>query len=327
MFISIFKNKHFHFIVLVVIGCYLIHLSLGNLNIHDVWSQLRQGNYWIAVPIMAVSIIGYTIRSFRWKLMLKHMGDDNLSVLDLYASLSIGYAVNMATPRLGEITRCLMLQKQTRVPFEKAVVSVFLERVVDVVCLVIIVVAAFWISLGELNYFVSNHILAPLMESISAKDWVSISLVAFFLAGMMWLVYYKLDSQTWVKKALQKVLDGFVKVFTMPQKGLFSFYTLCIWMCYFLMTYLWFDVFAETSGLGLREAFIIMAVGSVGRSVPIQGGGMGAYHYLVSNAFGLMGVSLLTGNAMALVIHGAQMLLTIFLGIIAWIWVLYKTEK
>lgn len=327
MFISILKNKHFQFVLLILIGCYLIYLSLGNLNIQDVWLQLQQGHYWIALPIMLVSIIGYALRSLRWKLMLKHMDVPNLKVSDLYASLSMGYAVNIATPRLGEITRCLMLQKLTGVTVEKALVSVFLERVIDIICLAVIVSVAFWMSLGELNYFVSNYVLSPLMDSIFSKDWVSIALITFVLIGIVWVVYRKLDSHAWVKKALQKLFEGFMKVMVMPQKGLFGVYTVCIWLCYFLMTYLWFDVFAETAHLRLREAFIVMAVGSVGRSVPIQGGGMGAYHYLVSNVFGLMGVSLITGNAMALVIHGAQMLLTVFLGIIAWIWLLYKTEK
>lgn len=123
------------------------------------------------------------------------------------------------------------------------------------------------------------------------------------------------------------MLGSVKKVLLLKQKKRFLLYTLTIWLCYFLMTFLWFYTFDETAVLGIKEAFVIMTVGSIGRSVPIQGGGMGAYHYLVSNAFAIFGISLLTGNAMAFVIHGAQLLLTFALGLVAWIWLLYKFER
>jgi hypothetical protein len=33
------------------------------------------------------------------------------------------------------------------------------------------------------------------------------------------------------------------------------------------------------------------------------------------------------GNALDFVIHGTQMILTVFLGIIAWVWLLMNSEK
>lgn len=314
------------FVLLIIAGCWLIYLSIRNINIHDLWKQIQTGNYWIALPVMLVSVTGYYFRSLRWKLILQNMHQP-VAVRDVYASLSIGYAVNFATPRLGEISRCLVLNQSARVPIDKALISVFIERVVDVVCLAIIVAVAFWISLGNLTTFVQTEIITPLISNILDKPLLLILFVILLAGVLAYVLYKKLNTQARLKMLMERVFTAFKDVLMMKEKKLFLGYTILIWSCYFLMTYLWFGVFAQTSVLGLKEAFVIMAVGSVGRSVPIQGGGMGAYHYLVSNVFAIFGVSLLMGNAMAFVIHGAQMILTIVLGIIAWIWLLVKTEK
>ncbi|MES2778633.1 MAG: lysylphosphatidylglycerol synthase transmembrane domain-containing protein [Bacteroidota bacterium] len=326
MFINILKNKHFQFVIFIVIGCWLIYLTVRNIHLDDLWKQIQTGNFWVAIPVMSVSLLGYYFRSLRWKLILQNM-HQNVPTGHLYAALSIGYAVNFATPRLGEITRCLTLSKSASVPIDKGLISVFIERVVDIICLAAIVGIASYLSMGNLKPFVQTEIVQPIISTILDKPLLLILFITLLVAVLCYFLYQKLSSQTRVKMITDRVLSAFRDVLMMKEKKTFLGYTLLIWSCYFLMTYLWFRVFDETASLGLREAFVIMAVGSVGRSVPIQGGGMGAYHYLVSNVFVIFGVSLITGNAMAFVIHGAQMILTICLGIVAWIWLLVKTEK
>jgi glycosyltransferase 2 family protein len=326
VFIKLFKNKHIQFLLLIIAGGALVYLSIRNINLNDLWMQIQKGNYWIAFPVMVVSLTGYYFRSLRWKLILENMRE-HATLSDLYASLSIGYAVNFATPRLGEISRCLILNQSAKVPVDKGLISVFIERVVDVVCLALIVCVASWISLGNLTTFIQTEMIVPIVNNIVNKPLLLIVLGALAIAVGCYIGYQKLSSKARIKVFMERMLNAFGDVLKMKEKKLFLGYTVLIWACYFLMTFLWFGVFEETSALGLKQAFVIMAVGSVGRSVPIQGGGMGAYHYLVSNVFAIFGVSVLTGNAMAFVIHGAQMTLTIVLGIIAWIWILLKTEK
>jgi hypothetical protein len=113
----------------------------------------------------------------------------------------------------------------------------------------------------------------------------------------------------------------------MKHRVKFLLLTFAIWTCYFLMTYLWLFTFSESKNLGMSAAFFVLVIGSIGRSIPIQGGGMGAYHFLVSQAFVLLGISLLTGNALAIIIHGAQAVFTFFTGIICFIWFLLQFKK
>jgi uncharacterized membrane protein YbhN (UPF0104 family) len=92
------------------------------------------------------------------------------------------------------------------------------------------------------------------------------------------------------------------------------------------MTYLWVFAFDASSSLSLSQVFVVMIIGTIGKSVPIQGGGMGAYHYLVAQAFLMFGVGLVTGNALAIIIHGAQTIYTIITGSTAYLMLMYDEK-
>jgi hypothetical protein len=89
-----------------------------------------------------------------------------------------------------------------------------------------------------------------------------------------------------------------------------------IWVCYFFMTYFWFFVFEETSFLGWGSCMSIVSIGTIGRSVPIQGGGMGAYHFLVTHVAMIYGVSEIFGKTLATLIHAGQTVFTCAMGLV-----------
>jgi len=95
------------------------------------------------------------------------------------------------------------------------------------------------------------------------------------------------------------------------------------------MTYFWFFIFEETSALTLGACLTILSVGSIGRSVPIQGGGMGAYHFLVSQVVIIYGVSESMGKTLATLIHAGQTLFTFAMGIVAFLifFIVYWSKK
>jgi uncharacterized membrane protein YbhN (UPF0104 family) len=145
--------------------------------------------------------------------------------------------------------------------------------------------------------------------------------VAFVLLALIIWRLTKISGNKIARK-LEEWKLTFLNILKIEQKFMFFLYTICIWCCYLLMTFLWFFIFDESSYLHLSDAFLVMIIGSIGRSIPIQGGGIGAYHFLVSQSLLLFGIPLLTGNALALVIHGAQSILTFITGIICYLWIL-----
>jgi glycosyltransferase 2 family protein len=66
----------------------------------------------------------------------------------------------------------------------------------------------------------------------------------------------------------------------------------------------------------MKAGLFILVVGGLGMSAPVQGG-IGAYHYIVSQGLQLFGISSTDGIAYATLVHTTQTLLVVVLGIFA----------
>lgn len=92
---------------------------------------------WLLVA-GAISTAGGLIRAVRWRLLLAPLGVDS-GLHARWAALNIGFMVTNVYPgRLGEIVRPLALSRTTPVGFSGALGTVVLERVLDTVALVLL---------------------------------------------------------------------------------------------------------------------------------------------------------------------------------------------
>jgi glycosyltransferase 2 family protein len=78
------------------------------------------------------------------------------------------------------------------------------------------------------------------------------------------------------------------------------------WVCFFCLE--------ATSHLDIKAGLFILVVGGLGMSAPVQGG-IGAYHYIVSQGLQLFNVSSTDGIVYATLVHTTQTLLVIVLGL------------
>jgi uncharacterized membrane protein YbhN (UPF0104 family) len=122
-------------------------------------------------------------------------------------------------------------------------------------------------------------------------------------------------------------MESFLNLFSMPHKTQFFVSTSLIWLGFYLMTYLWIFMFPSSANLGMYPCFQVMVLGVIARTLPIQAGSAGAYHYVVSTAFILLGTDESTSSALAIVIHGFQTIITLVLGFSAYFWLLYKSKN
>jgi uncharacterized membrane protein YbhN (UPF0104 family) len=287
-------------------------------DIQNTLSLLRRADYRPVLPVLAVTVAVHVVRAKRWALLLGS-NSVNVPLTSALSALITGYLVNNFVPRLGEITRCITITGKTGVPISKAFGTVAAERITDLLCLVFTFSIALSLQYSLLSGIFSDFFLPFFSKLLIEKPWIAY-LVPAGIAGLVILVWvtsrYLLVSDTtaaarWWLQLKAGILSPFEK------NGRIAYYllTITVWVCYFLMTFLWFNCFELTSMLSWKAGLAVMVMGSLAKIVPIQAGGMGAYHLVVTATLMLFGISETTGLALAIIIHGFQLMFALLAGL------------
>ena len=304
---------------MILLTALLLWLSLRGLTVGEgenktdfllkAWQNANKG-YLLLMALVA--IISHLLRAERWRMLLVPTGN-KVTLGNSFLSLMIGYLVNLAVPRGGEVSRCYNLYKLEKTPVEISFGTVVVERIVDVICLLILIAVSFVAEWDKLKAFIDTLNFSS-GSGFSLPPWV------FFvaLAGIGMLVgIYLLRKNEKLLKIIQGFKEGFLSVFKLKNKGLFVFYSLAIWGMYFIMTYFVIKAFPETADLGFSAVLTLFAIGSIAMAAPLPGGA-GSYHTLVPLGL-VMLYNLPKADAIAFVFifHGWQTGLMILTGVIS----------
>jgi uncharacterized protein (TIRG00374 family) len=297
----------------------LLWLSLRGLQVGEggnktdfllhAWEKSNKGY----LVLMAVTvIISHVLRAERWRMLLKPTGNQ-VSLSGSFLSLMIGYLVNLAVPRGGELSRCYNLYKLEKTPVEVSFGTVVVERIIDVICLLALIALSFFVEWTKLKAFIDTLEL-PTGTGSTISPWTLLILAAvvFFV-----ITIFLLRKNEKFKKIMKGFREGLLAVFQLKNKGLFIFYSIAIWALYFLMSYLVLKAFNETQDLGFSAVLTLFAIGSIAMAVPLPGGA-GSYHTLVP--MGLVALyNLPKADAIAFVFifHGWQTLIVIVAGVVS----------
>ncbi len=249
--------------------------------------------------------------------------------------MMIGYLVNIALPRVGEITRCVTLGKKEKLPVDKLLGTVIIERTIDFFSIVLLLIIIVFTSGTIINEFIKESIFIPFKEKVLSLwnySWIFwILLVLSVIIAIYLLIRYRSNLRnirffSKIFDILKGVITGLKTIIKLERKWEFLFHTILIWISYALMT--WVVVFSlkSTSNISFWESLIILVIGGLAMSVPVQSG-FGAFHYAISRALVVMhGVSLEDGLTYALLTHESQIIFEIIIGIIS-IYMLYGRKQ
>ncbi|MBL7875923.1 MAG: flippase-like domain-containing protein [Cyclobacteriaceae bacterium] len=307
------------YLLLIAITTALLWLSLRGLTVAEgedksafIWNTWLRADKGYLLLMVLVAMASHFLRAVRWKMLLEPTGN-SVTLGNSFLSLMIGYLVNLAIPRGGEVSRCYNLYKLEKTPVEVSFGTVVVERLIDLLCLVLLIGISFVVEWKKLKAFIDT-----LNFSSSGKSSFSIWI---FIAGAcvvgLVVTIYLLRNNEKLKKILVGFKEGLLAVFRLKNKYLFIFYSISIWALYFLMSYFVVLAFPETRGLGVSAVLTLFAIGSIAMAAPLPGGA-GSYHTLVPLGL-VMLYNLQKADAIAFVFifHGWQTVTLIAAGIVS----------
>lgn len=308
------------YVLMFGLGGLLFWYVIKDQDPHKIAEDFRNANYfWITMSILA-SLIAYWSRSVRWNLLLEPL-DIKPPVYKTFLALMSGYFANILLPRAGEVARCLMLNKMSKAPFNATFGSVVAERVFDLIALLTLIGVTFIIEFDRISTFLSEIFIDKFRNMFSSLQQMYIYLMIFAFLGMglcamLWFLRHEIRKNTAYQKVtvfLSGVWEGVISIRRLDKKWLFLFHTFLIWLCYYLMTYLVLFAYAPTAHLGINAGLVLLVVGGIGMSAPVQGG-IGIFHILVSSALVIYGVTKEDGISYAFLLHTSQTLTVIIIG-------------
>jgi uncharacterized protein (TIRG00374 family) len=271
---------------------------------------------WLLI-MAVIAMISHTLRAERWRMLMAPAGQQT-TLGNSLLSLMVGYLVNLVIPRGGEVSRCYNLYKLEKTPVELSFGTVVVERMIDVVCLLLLIMIAFIVESTKLFAFINT---LPISTSGLGTKVLTFSLVvAFFVVAYVvarWIIKRNTKLNDFLIQKWRGFKEGLTTVFKLKNKWLFILHSFLIWFFYFLMSYAVIQAFPETNHLGFSAVMSLFAIGSIAMAAPLPGG-TGSYHVLVPQGLVfLYGIPQTDAVAFTFIFHGWQTALMIVAGAIS----------
>ena len=282
-----------------------------------VGQDFRSVNYLWILLVFAAFTLSNIHRTIKWKMLLQPLGY-RPGNSNTFLAIMLGYFANMGLPRLGEVIRCGALAKYEKIPMEKVMGTVFMDRATDMAMLISVVLFTLLMQYDLLSNFLRENVsFEPGLKMILLLIMILVLLIA---AVYFTLVLLKKFKPAFADRLLQMgrgFLEGIKGIRNLEKPGLFIFHAAMIWVMYFAMTWLAFYSFGPTEHLGLSAALMVFTLGTLGMLIPTPGG-MGSFHYLAVIGLSLYGVHEADGFSFAnILFFSVQIGCNVSLGILA----------
>jgi glycosyltransferase 2 family protein len=298
----------------------LIYFAVKDQNLSEIGATLKKANpLYIFISTIFLTI-SHIIRALRWRILFRPLGFEPTTKNSFLALMS-GYFMNQLVPRLGEVTRCGVLQKNEQIPLAISFGTVITERLMDLVMLILLFLFTFYMEFDRLNSFFMDF-LNERFGKINFNSPVLYILIGIFLFGCftVYFVYQRFKEKIHSNKVFSKLLGfvenivkGVISIKNIKQWEAFTIYSFLIWAMYYGASYIVFFSLPATSQLSFLAGFSILLMGSLAMTAPVQGG-IGAYHLMVSAVLVLYGLSEKDGVSFAFLVHSSQYFFTLIFG-------------
>lgn len=284
-------------------------------EINQLLSSFSNANYyWVGIAIL-INVLSSLIRALRWQQLIRPMGY-NPKLTPTFLSVMCGYLANLAVPRLGEIVRCGLLRKKEKIPFEKAIGTVIIERAVDMILFILILFIALLLEFNYIKDYIYNN-FSHIFNFSQFKYYALFAFIGIILIAAILYSFRKRIKQTKlyirIKDLILGLLEGIKSILKLKNPLLFIFNSLLIWFLWILGTYIIFLCLPQTMHLSFKIAVITTVLGALGPMV--TPGGIGIFPAIIAETLFIYGIVKPIGYAAGWILWIVSQLSSVVVGL------------
>jgi len=301
-------------IVLPVLLVVLIAATVGNIDFGQLVGYITQANLLLLVAAFAIYYVGFPLRGYRWKILLRGTGT-NISVRDSTEIIFISWLVNCLVPaKLGDVYRAWLLRLNFTVSLSRTFGTVFIERVFDLFAIALLGLAAgFW------------SFRTGLPAEVQVVFAVGIGLVVLLAVALFLIRNFgqRIIARLPLPARLREFYDRFEEgVFSIQARRipLIALVTAAIWATEAMRLYLVVQALGFEFPLGISGAFFVALIASLLTAIPFTPAGLGLVELGVASILTLFyGANQEQAGAIVLLDRAISVLSIIILGTIAYV--------
>jgi uncharacterized protein (TIRG00374 family) len=293
----------------VAISAVFLWLAIRDADAADVRRALEEAQVGFVLAAVAVFGVGYFFQAVRWRSIA---ATPQVGVKSFYEMVIAGLACNNVLPvRIGEVLRAGWLSKRARIPGGRALGSVALDRVCDIVTLVLFLVVG--------------------LQAVPTPDWLrrivvgAVILLLVLAAGLVFARVYtrsrdrdRLEERGRIRRIARDTIDMLGEPFGRRRAAVWIGLSIVTWTLGSLAVYL----VARSVGIDLSpvEAVFVSSALALGVAIPSSPGYVGTYQLLGVESLGLLDVPVNDALAFAILMQASWYVPTTLVGgaILGW---------
>src|ERR1700722_17719836 len=156
------RTSHVFTVVMLVLSVACLAWAVHGVSWTELWEEIRELDWrWVAVGAVADLLI-YVIQGWRWSLLLLPVAP--VSSWASVGAIYVGLFANEVLPlRAGELIRCFLMARWSKIPSSVTLASALIERIFDGW----LVIAGLFVSLRYMRHFALSHNQARAIEIIT----------------------------------------------------------------------------------------------------------------------------------------------------------------
>jgi uncharacterized protein (TIRG00374 family) len=300
----------------LAVGGLFVWLAFRGTDFEGVKSSFKAANYTYIIPVVFLSLIVQTLRSYRWGVILEPMA--KINQWTIFSITSVGFmAISLLPVRMGEIVRPYLISQKSPVKLGSSLATIVVERIFDMLTLMIFLLIVLvevelpqWIFRSAVSILLIFIPLLFLLIFLAVKREFSSKGVDRILSKLP----QKLSSR--LMRLFHSFIDGLQILPDLKRTISVVLLSLLIWGLVGSATYILFYAFPSMDQLPLAAGFAVLVITALGVTLPTAPGFIGNYHFSCVIGLTLFDVPKTDALTFAILLHFLQLAVMILLGVI-----------